>query len=130
MTKRATSRALSLLPKPPHILLHEALDLFLRQLLAEGGHVFAPLGDDLDQVRVSLVGLKLSIREVPGVQLLAFRGLSPSVLAVALGAVLLEERGRMLLLRRKERQSHRRDRAEHRCRQESRPFHLFSSFFA
>src|SRR5713226_6948687 len=124
MTKRATSRALSLfLPKSPHVLLHQALDLFLCQLLAEGGHVFAPFGDDLDQIRVALVGLKLSIREIAGVQLLAFRGLSASVLAVALGAVLLEERGRMLALRREEREAHRRDRAEHRCRQETRASH-------
>src|SRR5262249_61599571 len=53
MTKRATSRALSFLPESPYIFLDQALDLLLRQLPAEGGHVFSPLRDCLDQIHVA-----------------------------------------------------------------------------
>src|SRR3981081_4271019 len=87
------------LTEPPHISLAELLDLLLRELLAEGGHVLASLADRLDELRVGLGRLPFGVREIARHELLALGRLPHAVFPVALRAVLHVERRRVAVLR-------------------------------
>src|SRR6476659_7316396 len=115
------------LPETAHVEFHESLDLFLRQLLAEGGHVLAPPGHDLHEVRVGLLGLKPRVGEVLGHQLPALRCVAGAVFAVTLRAELLEERGRVVL-RRIEKDAEGRETSEAERRKQPGDLHPFLAF--
>src|SRR6266540_3303837 len=129
MTRRAASRAVSfLLGEASDVVLDEALDLFLRELLAEGRHVLAALRNLLDQLIVLLGGLPFLVGEIARHELLALGSIACPILPVALGAV-FEEESRGVLIGGKERDdADRRDRAEHQGTQDPNLLHVFLSF--
>src|SRR5204863_5989132 len=116
-----------LLAETAHVVLDEALDLLLRELLAERRHVLAAVGDDLDQVRVRFLRLELGVGHVLRHELFPLRRVRRAVLAVALGAVLLEERGRMVLGR-VEHEAERDEAAKDERRERSTDLHPFLAF--
>src|SRR5262245_12133640 len=99
MTRAASLRESLLLAEPPDVVLDQAVDLVLGELLSERWHVFAAVADLLDQLVVLLRRLPLGVREIAGHELLAARSVSRAVLAVALRAV-LDEEGRGVLVAR------------------------------
>src|SRR5437762_12060718 len=118
MTRRATSRASSLLlGEAPDVVFHEALDLFLCQLLAEGGHVLAALRHGLYELGIFLGGLPFGVRVIARHELLSLGRVRGAVLPVALRAI-LQVKSRGVRIARKERDARARDRRKHEAAQD------------